>query len=152
MNVIDEHDFWGLVEDQEFITPSKTNPYNPYVEEAAEEYNETTEDFDLKGFQINFEDEENQKKMPSRKNDSSRELTGKYVDYKKLQSKKTSVGKAGEYLVLDFPKEQYEGADVEIEHVAETEGDGCGYDIRLTLEGKKEVHIEVKTTTFNYVD
>ena len=55
-------------------------------------------------------------------------------------------------MVLDFPKEQYEGADVEIEHVAETEGDGCGYDIRLTLEGKKEVHIEVKTTTFNYVD
>ena len=59
MNVIDEHDFWGLVEDQEFITPSKTNPYNPYVEEATEEYNETTEDFDLKGFQINFKDEEN---------------------------------------------------------------------------------------------
>lgn len=53
----------GLVEDQEFITPSKTNPYNPYVEEAAEEYNETTEDFHLKGFQINFEDEENQKKI-----------------------------------------------------------------------------------------
>lgn len=53
----------GLVEDQEFITPSKTNPYNPCVEEAAEEYNETTEDFDLKGFQINFEDEENQKKI-----------------------------------------------------------------------------------------
>lgn len=61
MNVIDEHDFWGLVEDQEFIIPSKTNPYNPYVEEAVEEYTETTEDFDLKGFQINVEDEENQK-------------------------------------------------------------------------------------------
>lgn len=152
MNVIDEHDFWGLVEDQEFIIPSKTNPYNPYVEEAAEEYNETTKDFNLKGFQINFEDEEIQKKMPNSKNDSSRELTGKHVDYKKLQSKKTSVGKAGEYLVLDLLKEQYEGADVEIEHVAETEGDGCGYDIRLTLQDKKEVHIEVKTTTSNYVD
>lgn len=55
-------------------------------------------------------------------------------------------------MVLDLLKEQYEGADVEIEHVAETEGDGCGYDIRLTLEDKKEVHIEVKTTTSNYVD
>lgn len=69
-----------------------------------------------------------------------------------FNKKKTSVGKAGEYLVLDLLKEQYEGADVEIEHVAETEGDGYGYDIRLTLQDKIEVYIEVKTTTFNSVD
>lgn len=69
-----------------------------------------------------------------------------------FNQKKTSVGKVGEYLVLDLLKEQYEGADVEIEHVAETEGDGYGYDIRLTLQDKIEVYIEVKTTTFNSVD
>lgn len=152
MNVIDEHDFWGLVGEQEYIVPGNTNPYNPYVKEAAEELNDTAEGFDIQGFQINIEDEEDQKKMPSGKAEASHELTGKHVDYKKLQSAKTSVGKAGEYLVLDLLREQYEGTDAVIEHVAETEGDGCGYDIRITFPNKKEIRIEVKTTTSAYID
>ena len=78
--------------------------------------------------------------------------TGKYFDYNKLQSTKTSIGKAGEYLILDLLREQYDEQDVQIEHVAETEGDGCGYDIRLVFSSNKEMWVEIKTTTSSYVD
>ena len=54
--------------------------------------------------------------------------------------------------MLDLLREQYEGTDAVIEHVAETEGDGCGYDIRITMPDKKEIYVEVKTTTSAYID
>lgn len=157
MNVIDKQDFLGLVGDQEYIVPGNTNPYNPDVKEEVEELKEISEGFNIKGFQIHIEDEEDQKKMPSGREKALHELTGKHVDYKKLQSAKTSVGKAGEFLVLDLLSEQYEGTDAKIEHVAETEGDGCGYDIRITMSDKKktdkkEIYVEVKTTTSAYID
>ena len=75
-----------------------------------------------------------------------------FQEYNKLQSTKTSIGKAGEYLILDLLHEQYDDQDVRIEHVAETQGDGCGYDIKVVFSNKKEMWIEVKTTTSSYVD
>ena len=54
--------------------------------------------------------------------------------------------------MLDLLREQYEGTNAVIEHVAETEGDGCGYDIRITFPDKREIRVEVKTTTSAYID
>jgi hypothetical protein len=152
MNVIDEHDFWGLVGDQEYVVPGNTNPLNPQIKEAAEELIDNVEEFDIQSFQINIEAEEDQKKIPEFHNKQSYELTGKHINYEKLQSAKTSIGKAGEYLVLEMLREEYEGTDAIIEHVAETEGDGCGYDIRITFPDNKEMRIEVKTTKSEYID
>lgn len=59
-----------------------------------------------------------------------------FQEYNKLQSTKTSIGKAGEYLILDLLHEQYDDQDVRIDHVAETQGDGCGYDIKVVFSNK----------------
>lgn len=151
MNVIDEHDFFGLVGDMEFIGTGNTNPYNAGVREAAEELSEPEEQFDLSGFQLKIE-QDSTERAPEIKPDIHKPLTGRHVDFKKLQARKTSIGKAGEYLVLEMLREQYEGTDTLIEHVAETEGDGYGYDIRVTTPDKKEIRIEVKTTKESYID
>ena len=152
MNVIDEHDFYGLVGDLEFIGTGNTNPYNAGVREAAEEIRDVAEDFSIEGFQINIDESDDAAKAPEIKYDNSQKLTGRHVDFDKLQKKKTSIGKAGEYLVLEMLKEQYEGTDVMIEHVSQTQGDGYGYDIKITTPDKKEIRIEVKTTKESYVD
>ena len=151
MNVIDEHDFFGLVGDMEFIGTGNTNPFNAVVSEAAEELSESDAAFDVKGFQIKIEQDESDR-APEIKPDINKPLSGRHVNFKKIQEGKTSIGKAGEYLVLEMLREQYEGTDTMIEHVAETEGDGFGYDIKVTTPDKKEIRIEVKTTKESYID
>ena len=39
-----------------------------------------------------------------------------------------------------------------VEYVAETKGDGLGYDILVTTPDQREIRIEVKTTKDSYVD
>lgn len=150
MNVIDEHDFFGLVGDLEYIGTGNTNPFKAQVKEAAEEMDMADDGFDVKGFQINVD--EGSALASDAKHDISKKLTGRHVDFAKLQKSKTSIGKAGEYLVLEMLREQYEGTSAIIEHIAETEGDGFGYDIKITSADKKEIRIEVKTTKGPYVD
>ncbi len=151
MNVIDEHDFYGLVGDMEFIGTGNTNPYNAEVKEAAEEINNAEDEFEVEGFQISV-DEDGEHTAPVSDNDINRTLTGRHVNFKKIQDKKTSLGKAGELLVLEMLEEKYEGTDVQIEHVSETKGDGLGYDIKVTTTDGHEHRIEVKTTKESYVD
>ena len=151
MNVIDAHDFYGLVGDQEFIGTGNTNPYGAGIYEASEELSEAEPEFEVEGFQVSF-DEDNENKAPEGKYDVNKKLTGRHVDFKKLQNKKTYIGDAGELLVLEMLREQYEGTDTIIEHVSKTEGDGVGYDIRVTTPDKHVIMIEVKTTKESYVD
>ena len=151
MNVIDEHDFFGLVGDLEYIGTGNTNPFNAQVREAAEEMDIADDGFDAEGFQINIDDNGSML-APDIKHDVTKKLTGRHVDFTKLQERKISIGKAGEYLVLEMLREQYEGTGAMIEHIAETEGDGFGYDIKITTVDKKEIRIEVKTTKDPYVD
>lgn len=79
-------------------------------------------------------------------------------DYQKLTEQNTSVGSAGEELVLNFEKERLaNSANLrkyidEIKHVSKVEGDGHGYDIvsyDFINETKKivPIYIEVKTTS-----
>lgn len=151
MNVINKDDFMGLVGDMEFIGTGNTNPYNAGVREAAEELAEPEVSFDITGFQVKVEQDITER-APEIKPDVNKPLSGRHVNFKKIQEGKVSIGKAGEYLVLEMLREQYEGTDTMIEHVAETEGDGLGYDIRVTTPDKKEIRIEVKTTKESYVD
>ncbi len=37
-------------------------------------------------------------------------------------------------------------------HVSKEEGDGVGYDIIYWNENNEEIYVEVKTTTYNYMD
>lgn len=152
MNVIDEHDFYGLVGDLEFTVPENTNPYNADVKEASEEIWESATGFDVSGFRVNIEEDDEQKVESTSKASKKRTITGRHVDFEKIQKMNTSVGKAGELLVLELLREQYEGQDVEIEHTAAKMGDGYGFDIRVTTADNYENRIEVKTTTGPYVD
>lgn len=152
MNVIEGEDFYGLVGDLEFIEAGNTNPYNAGVREAAEEIEDIDEDFSVEGFHINIDESNDLARAPEIQYNSSTELTGRHVDFERIQEQRTSIGKAGEYLVLAMLKKQYERTDVVIEHVAQTQGDGCGYDIKMTIPDREEIRIEVKTTKEPYVD
>jgi hypothetical protein len=74
-------------------------------------------------------------------------------NYLEAEARNQSLGRAGEELVLRFEHERLwrageRGLADRIEHVARTEGDGLGYDIRSFEAGGRDRLIEVKTTRF----
>lgn len=75
------------------------------------------------------------------------------VDYLQREARNVSLGLAGEQFVFNFERARLlvAGADRlvdKVEHVAVTQGDGLGYDIRsYTVEGA-DLLIEVKTTGY----
>ena len=152
MNVIDEHDFYGLVGNLEITVPVNTNPYNAGVKEASEEIWEPAAGFDVTGFRVDIVADDDQATESASESFEERTIKGRHVDFEKIQKANTSIGKAGELLVLEMLKEQYEGQDVEIEYTAAKMGDGYGYDIKVTYADNHETKIEVKTTTGPYVD
>ena len=152
MNMINEQDFYGLVGDLEFIVPGNTNPRGAGVKEASEEIWEQADGFDIKGFHVDIDDDDNQTTEAASRDSKERTITGRHVDFEKIQKANTSIGKAGELLVLEMLKEQYEGQGAEIEYTAEKMGDGYGYDIKVITADNHEIRIEVKTTKSQYVD
>lgn len=74
-------------------------------------------------------------------------------DYLALEARNHSLGKAGEVFVVKFEKWRLARQGLhtlaeKVEHVAETLGDGLGFDVRSFDEHGKEMYIEVKTTSF----
>jgi len=74
-------------------------------------------------------------------------------NYLEAEARNQSLGRAGEELVLRFEHERLWRAGERsladrIEHVARTQGDGLGYDIRSFEVGGQDRLIEVKTTHF----
>jgi hypothetical protein len=74
-------------------------------------------------------------------------------NYLEVEARNQSLGRAGEELVLHFEHERLWRAGERsladrIEHVARTQGDGLGYDIRSFEVGGRDRLIEVKTTRF----
>ena len=74
-------------------------------------------------------------------------------DYAAREARNSSLGQAGEELVVQF--EQYRlsktGNDrlaAKVEHVSKSQGDGLGFDVLSFDTNGKERFIEVKTTTF----
>lgn len=149
MNLINEHDFYGLVGDRECVAPSNHNPYLSSIYEASHELDAIDAPFDISGFQVSV-DQENESISPTATNTIS--LNGKHVNFNKVHASNMQLGKAGEYLVLEMLRSQYEGTGAIIEHTADLKGDGTGYDIKIITDDGKEIRIEVKTTTTSYVD
>ena len=83
------------------------------------------------------------------------ERCGHHVDYARAQRNRTAIGKAGEKAAFEYEKRRlcslgYEELAQRVEWVAETQGDGLGYDIRsfdVVADQVVDRHIEVKTTT-----
>jgi hypothetical protein len=74
-------------------------------------------------------------------------------NYLEIESRNRSLGQAGEKLVIEFEQQRLWRAGKKdlanrIEHVANTQGDGLGFDISsFELDGRDRL-IEVKTTRF----
>jgi hypothetical protein len=74
-------------------------------------------------------------------------------NYLEIEARNRSLGLAGEELVFRFERERLRLAGQrnladQVEHVARTQGDGLGYDIRSFEVDGRERLIEVKTTRF----
>lgn len=152
MNVINKQDFFGLVGDLEYVVPGNTNPWGAGVYEASEEIRAAEPEFELSEFHVDIDIDDGQSAETVPQNAETRTLTGRHVDFAKIQKANTTVGKAGELLVLEMLREQYEGQGAEIEYTAEKMGDGYGYDIKIITADNKEIRVEVKTTTTQYID
>jgi len=78
---------------------------------------------------------------------------GRKVDYAAREARNSSLGLAGELLVLEYERFRLRAAGEarladRIEHVSATQGDGLGFDILSFDASGRERFIEVKTTTF----
>ena len=77
----------------------------------------------------------------------------KLINYLECEARNRSLGKAGEKFVLGFEHERLSRAGKvrlaeKIEHIADTRGDGAGYDIHsFEVDGRDRL-IEVKTTAY----
>ncbi|HVY69314.1 MAG TPA: DUF3883 domain-containing protein, partial [Verrucomicrobiae bacterium] len=90
--------------------------------------------------------------------DESRNLAWRFRktvprDYLELEARDPALGRAGEEFVLQFEHRRLCDAGQKtlagkIEHIARTEGDNAGYDIRSFENNGRERLIEVKTTRF----
>jgi Protein NO VEIN, C-terminal len=74
-------------------------------------------------------------------------------NYLEMESRNRALGSAGEKLILEFERKRLWQAGKKnladkIEHVAETQGDGLGFDILSFETNGRERLIEVKTTRF----
>ena len=81
-----------------------------------------------------------------------RTRTGR-TDYLQREMSNASLGLAGEEFVLEFEQERLSrigdgGLADRIEHVAQTQGDGAGFDIRSFDDAGADLFIEVKTTRY----
>lgn len=75
------------------------------------------------------------------------------INYLELESNNASLGLAGEKFIVRFERERLFEAGKEslaerIEHIAVTEGDGAGFDIRSFETNGTDRFIEVKTTAY----
>lgn len=74
-------------------------------------------------------------------------------NYLEIEARNQSLGRAGEELVVRFERERLCRAGKRnladrIDHVARTQGDGLGYDVRSFEDDGRDRLIEVKTTRF----
>jgi len=92
--------------------------------------------------------------LPEVRDSEQRTFFGRKIDHLSENQKHSALGDAGELAVIDIEKAILRLAGKEnfidrIEHVAKTQGDGLGYDIRsVTSDGEVRL-IEVKTTADN---
>lgn len=83
----------------------------------------------------------------------SRRDVGVHRDYFALEARNRSLGLAGEQYVVEYERHRLREIGAKkyidrVEHVAETRGDGLGYDVLSYESDGRERLIEVKTTTY----
>lgn len=77
---------------------------------------------------------------------------GTFIDYAARDQANRALGLRGESFVVDLERRRLFDAKREdladqVEHIAQTQGDGIGYDVRsFDPQSSAELHIEVKTT------
>lgn len=150
MNVIDAHDFWGLVGDLAFTLPLEYNVLPPYPDEQVEEIYNKVDTLDSTGFTVSVYDDDHASKMPIQTGEST--LTGRHINFDAVEHMKQNLGKAGEMLVMEYLSEQLDLSKYQIEHTSIFKGDGYGYDIKVTRNDGQTTYIEVKTTKTKFVD
>ncbi len=75
------------------------------------------------------------------------------INYLERESRNASLGRAGEEFVLNFERARFirlgqESLADRVEHIAVTEGDGAGFDVRSFEADGRDRFIEVKTTAY----
>lgn len=144
MNEIKAKDFWGLIVGRDIALVEFSELKSSTTEEAGDIDDTALND----GFSVVESTDgltgESKKKKHS---------VGK-IDFTKLNKRRKSLGTAGELIVLKYEQERLDslGINKKAEHVADTIGDGLGYDIRSYDDLGNEIHIEVKTTKANRCD
>ena len=146
MNEIVGEDFWYLVNGRTCIMKG-----TQLSEIQTAEENEAISYSSLEsGFVINLREPSITGAAPT----TSRVSLAKKIDFSALNERRKTIGTAGELIVLEYENERLakSGINKQAEHVAQTIGDGLGYDIRSYDENGTEIHIEVKTTKTNHCD
>lgn len=75
------------------------------------------------------------------------------INYLEREARNASLGRAGEEFVLNFERARLirlgqESLADQVEHIAVTEGDGAGFDVRSFDADGRDLFIEVKTTAY----
>jgi len=135
-----------------------TNPeLDRHALAAAEAPATTPELFDFGSFKITDRPTRRQKQLVVEEGrqapyDEPR-LVGFKRDYAEREARNSSLGRAGEELVVKFEQHQLAAAGFgrlaeKVEHVSKTRGDGIGFDVLSFDASGGERFIEVKTTAF----
>ena len=90
-------------------------------------------------------------KAPAKDGDSNARFSRKIPDHSKRDAENRKLGLAGELLVLQYEKEELlksgrSDLAMLVRHIAVTDGDNAGYDIRSFYPDGRLKFIEVKTT------
>lgn len=150
MNVINEHDFFGLVGDLECEKPDNHDGRPAILIDSVEEEDAVeVGELNATGFTVSITDSG---KRMSTSSKETKKIVGSHIDYNSLQKTKSNIGKAGELLVVELLREKYAGTSTIVEHTSIEKGDGFGYDITVIHSDGSEDRIEVKTTKTTYVD
>jgi len=89
-----------------------------------------------------------EEKIQENKVENSIRNNNQSTNYQEKNKKQEKIGRAGEYLVIEYEKDKLKekGINKDVEHVAITQKDKAGYDIKSYDENGEEIYIEVKTT------
>ena len=141
INKISQQEFFTLINHEKLVSANNSKLLDstsniPMINHSSE-------------FTVTIKDNGHMKKHHRQR----REKVGHLVNYDKQHEHNMSIGDLGEKIVLNLLTAQAKKDQLPLpERVSQTRGDGLGYDILTWDTQGNEQHIEVKTTTSNYID
>ena len=147
MNSISFSDFSRLMQNANCVPLDGTLDSNE-DDLSEEEFNDLNY-LRNQGFKISVELDGKTRKKSEKKHVG----IAKKLDFSKLNKLKNRIGALGEEIIFDFLTQKAIKESLrQPKHVSKEEGDGVGYDIIYWNENNEEIYVEVKTTTYNYMD